>query len=156
VPPRALSDVGAADRGYCLYAVVACGGVEGVAAGGADAEDAYPVGVDLLTGGHIGHRCLDVFYTVSGVLQTAGHAFRLALAGRVEGERHEAVLGKLAHVEAGGLFFHAAAGVADYDCRRVACFFGNVEMGGQGMPALSNGVASTEADACTRPCSSRM
>ncbi|CAG6392012.1 hypothetical protein SCOCK_140210 [Actinacidiphila cocklensis] len=104
-------------RGDGLDAVVACGGGQRVAAGGADAQNADAVGVDLDPGDERGDSGLEVLHALGGVLKTARDAAGLPLVGRVEGEGDEAAVGHLLRVQARGLLLHTRAGVTD-DQRR--------------------------------------
>jgi hypothetical protein len=109
--------VDGADGADGLDPVVGRGRGERVAAGGADAQRADAVGVDLVASGEERDGGLDVLDPVGRVLQAARTAAALSLVGGVEGQGDEALLGQALGVQAGGLFLHAAAGVADDDRR---------------------------------------
>lgn len=108
---------GGADGGDGPDPMVSAGGGQRIAAGGADAEQTDPVGIDLLAGGEVGDGGLEVLDALGGVLQPAGQAAGLALVGGVEGEGDESALGHQSRVGAGGLFLHAGSGVADHQRR---------------------------------------
>lgn len=107
-------DVDTGDDGDGLDPVVTSGG-EGVAAGGADAQQPDAAGVDVVAGTEIRDGGLEVLHAPAGVLQAARQAAGLALVRGVEGEGDEAALRHPPRVRAGGLFLHARAGVADHE-----------------------------------------
>jgi hypothetical protein len=84
--PELAGDVDGADRAHGLDPVIAGGGAEHVAAGGADTEGADAVRIDFAAGGEEGYAGLEVLDAVGGVFQAAGFAATLALVGRVVGE----------------------------------------------------------------------
>ncbi|MFC7385743.1 DUF5937 family protein [Sphaerisporangium rhizosphaerae] len=75
--------------GESLDPAVTRGGREGVPAGGADAEQADAVRIDVAPAGEEGDGGLEVLDALRGVLQAARFAAALALVGRVVGERGE-------------------------------------------------------------------
>jgi hypothetical protein len=94
-------DVDGADRPNCLYAVVARGGTEHIAAGGADAERANAIFIDFGACGEGRDSGLDVLDAVGWILEASGLAAALTLVGRVIGECDEALVCEAPGVEAG-------------------------------------------------------
>jgi hypothetical protein len=121
--------------------VVTSGCRENVAAGGADAEDADAVRVDLRQGGEVGDSCFEVLNPVRGVFEAAGVAAALPLVSSVEGEGDEALFGEPARVESGGLLLDTAARMPDDNARTRAArgTAGGVEVAGQGDPCAIEG-----------------
>ncbi|MER6959885.1 hypothetical protein [Streptomyces sp. NPDC000618] len=75
-------------------------------------------GVDVIPGAQVPDGALDGLGSLEGVLREMRFAFTRALAGGVEGESVEAVLGQSTGVESGGPLHHLVPQVDDHDRRQ--------------------------------------
>jgi hypothetical protein len=113
-----FAEVEGADRGDRLHTQLGRSVAEGIAAAGADAERADPLGIDLGMSDEEVDGAADVVETLPGNLHQPWLAAALPLVGGVVGEGHDTLLGQAQGVEAGRLLLHAAERVS-HDDRRV-------------------------------------
>ncbi len=112
------ADVEGTDGGDRLHAQLGRSVAQGIAAAGADAKRADPLGIDLRMPDEEVDGAADVVQTLRRNLHQPRLAAALPLVGGVVGERQEALLSQVQGVEAGRLLLHAAERVS-HDDRRV-------------------------------------